>query len=230
MTLEVFADDASLAAGVASRLVERLASVQGTSGSVSVVLTGGTIGIAALAAVRPLADAVDWSRVDVYWGDERFVPRDSDDRNDKQARQALLDHVPVDPARVHPMPAESPDLDAAAASYVVPPSFDLLLLGVGPEGHVASIFPDSPAAHDPRPVFGVRNCPKPPPTRVSLGFSALQSADAVWVIAAGEGKAAALAAAAAGASPVDVPVAGAVGRSETRWLLDEAAASQLPGR
>lgn len=227
MNVEVFADKDALADAVADRLVAHLAEVQGDEGSVSVVLTGGGIGIAALAAVRDRADGVDWSRVDVWWGDERFVAADSDDRNEKQAREALLDHVPLDPSRVHPMPALSDDVDAAAASYGVPPSFDVLMLGVGPEGHVASIFPHSPAAVDERPVFAVRDCPKPPPTRISLGFSAIQSAREVWVIAAGEEKAAALAAAAGGASQVDVPVAGAVGREVTAWFLDESAASLL---
>ena len=227
MKLSVHPDKDALASAAAAALAARLAEVQGPDGTVSVVLTGGGIGIAVLAALRS-CEGVDWSRVDVWWGDERFVAADSPDRNELQAREALLDHVPVDLARVHPMPALSDDVDAAAASYPVPPSFDVLLLGVGPEGHVASIFPQSPAAVDERPVFAVRDCPKPPPTRISLGFGAIQSAREVWVLAAGPEKADALARAAAGASQVDVPVAGARGTEQTLWLLDEAAASRLP--
>jgi len=216
-----------LATEVASRLVARLRELQGPDGVASVVLTGGGIGIASLKAMRSVP-GLDWSRVDVWWGDERFVAADSPDRNELQAREALLDHVPVDPARVHPMPALSDDVDAAAASYAVPASFDVLLLGVGPEGHVASIFPHSPAAVDDRAVLAVRDCPKPPPIRISLGFSAIRSAREVWVIASGAEKASALGQAARGATAVDVPVAGAVGREQTLWLLDPAAASQLP--
>ena len=227
MRLSVRPDKDALAATVAEQLVARLAAVQGAAGVASVVLTGGGIGIAVLAAVRTL-EGVDWSRVEVFWGDERFVAADSPDRNELQAREALLDHVPLDPARVHPMPALSDDVDAAAASYAVPAAFDVLLLGVGPEGHVASIFPSSPAAVDERLVLAVRDCPKPPPTRISLGFRAIQSAREVWVVAAGSEKASVLAAAAAGASQVEVPVAGARGTEETRWFLDDAAAAVLP--
>jgi 6-phosphogluconolactonase len=104
----------------------------------------------------------------------------------------------------------------------------VLLLGMGPEGHVASIFPESPAVHDERPVFAVRNCPKPPPTRVSLGFSAINSAEEVWLVVAGEEKAEAVALALSGADPVHVPAAGVHGVRATQWLLDRAAASKLP--
>ena len=100
---------------------------------------------------------------------------------------------------------------------------------MGPEGHVASIFPDSPAVGDERPVFAVRDCPKPPPTRISLGFTAIGSAEEVWVIVAGEGKAEAVARALGGADRTDVPAAGVRGTRATRWLLDAAAASRLPG-
>ena len=120
-------------------------------------------------------------------------------------------------------------LAAAADEGGSMPRLDLLMLGMGPEGHVASIFPDSPAAFDERPVVAVRNCPKPPPTRVSLGFAAINSAEEVWLLVAGEGKAPAVAAALEGdAEPVDLPAAGVHGVRATRWLLDRAAASKLP--
>jgi 6-phosphogluconolactonase len=102
------------------------------------------------------------------------------------------------------------------------------MVGVGPEGHVASIFPNTPAVSDERPVVAVRDCPKPPPTRISLGFPAITSAEEVWLLVSGEGKAEAVARALGGAAPSDVPAAGARGRRATRWLLDEAAASGLP--
>jgi 6-phosphogluconolactonase len=100
---------------------------------------------------------------------------------------------------------------------------------MGPEGHVASIFPDTPAVRDERPVVAVRDCPKPPPTRVSLGFGAINAAEEVWLLVAGEGKARAVAAALGeGTDPVQLPAAGVHGVRATRWLLDRAAAGKLP--
>ena len=244
-TVVVHRDPVVLADAVAARLVTALVDAQTYGRVASVVLSGGGIGIASLRALRdsPARAAVDWRRVDVWWGDERFVPADSPDRNELQAREALLDHVDLDPARVHPMGAlggpDGDDADAAAARYAaelaaaapgssaVPP-FDVLLLGMGPEGHVASLFPESPAVHDGRPVFGVHGCPKPPPTRITMGFTAIGSARQVWLAVAGAEKAQAVALALSGAGRVQVPAAGAVGREQTLWLLDEAAASQLP--
>ena len=244
-TIVVHHDPEVLAAAVAARLATRLVDAQSHRGTASLVLTGGGVGIASLRALRalPARAAVNWPRVDVWWGDERFVPGASDDRNDKQAREALLDALDLDPARVHPMPAadgpDGADVDAAAARYATElsaaagkdddvPAFDILLLGMGPEGHTASIFPESPAAYDDRAVFGVHGCPKPPPTRISLGLRALCAAREVWMVVAGADKAAAVALALSGAGPVQVPAAGAVGRQQTLWLLDEAAASHLP--
>jgi 6-phosphogluconolactonase len=244
-TVVVVPDADLLAEAVAARLLTRLVDAQALRGAASVVLTGGGVGIAALEAVRrsPARAAVDWRRVDVWWGDERFVPADDPERNERQAREALLDSLDLDPSRVHPMGAldgpDGEDADAAAARYAdelrraapadseVPP-FDVLLLGMGAEGHTASIFPESPAAHDDRLVVGVHGCPKPPPTRVSLGFRALNAAREVWMVVAGADKAGAVAMSLGGAGRVQVPAAGVSGQAATLWLLDEAAAGQLP--
>ena len=125
------------------------------------------------------------------------------------------------------------DVDAAAAAYAVvvgeQPSFDVVMLGIGPEGHVASIFPDSPAVHDDRTVVAVRDCPKPPPTRISLTLPTIRTAAQVWIVTAGEGKAQAVAEALAGAGEVSLPAAGAVGTERTLYLLDQAAAGELGG-
>jgi 6-phosphogluconolactonase len=236
-----------LARAAAEALVARLAAAQAVHGTASVVLTGGGVGIAVLEqvaalAAEPVRERVDWTTVDVWWGDERYVPADDDERNEKAARRALLDRVDVDPARVHPMPpSDGPyqTVDEAAAAYAAElaeaapegravPRFDVLLLGMGPEGHVASIFPESPAAVDERTVFPVLHCPKPPPTRISLGFSAITAAEEVWLLVAGEGKAEAVAGALTGEKREELPAAGARGTRATRWLLDEAAASRLP--
>ncbi|RSM61331.1 6-phosphogluconolactonase [Amycolatopsis sp. WAC 01376] len=228
-----------LAAAAAARLVTRIVDVQAAKGSASVVLTGGGTGIAILRELRDSSarDAIDWSRLDLYWGDERFVPADSDDRNEKQAREALLDHVPLDPKRVHAMaPSDGEfgdDVDAAAAAYAEvlaanDAAFDIMLLGLGGEGHTASIFPESPAVYEKeRSVVAVRDCPKPPPTRISLTLPAIRRAQDIWLVTGGDAKADAVAQALAGAGEVQIPVAGARGSRRTLWLLDRGSASKL---
>jgi 6-phosphogluconolactonase len=246
-TVVIHRDQEVLARAAAARLVTRIVDVQSARGSASVVLTGGGVGTAVLAelAANRAHDAIDWRRLDIWWGDERFLPTGDSERNETGARKALLDHVDVDPARVHPMPAtdgpDGTDPEAAAERYTAAlraaarpedhapvPSFDVLMLGVGPDAHVASLFPEMPALYDERPVVAVRGAPKPPPTRLSLTFSSIRAAKEVWILAAGESKARACRLGLEGAGPVQVPVAGARGRQRTLFLLDRAAASQLP--
>jgi len=247
-TVVVHADAALLAEAAAARLVTRIVDAQAARGITHVVLTGGGVGIATLRALAatPARDAVDWAGVEVWWGDERFLPSGHPDRNETQAREALLDHVPVDPARMHPMPAVGgpwgDDVDAAAAAYgeelraAAPPwehsgapAFDVLLLGVGPDGHVASLFPEHPALYETeRTVVGVRGAPKPPPVRISLTMPVIRMASEVWLLAAGAEKAAAVAMALSSAGEIAVPAAGAQGTRATLWLLDRAAATRVP--
>ncbi|WP_420122342.1 6-phosphogluconolactonase [Nakamurella sp.] len=227
-----------LAATTAARLVTKLVDIQSTGRVPVVALTGGGVGISTLAHLNdsPARDAVDWSRVEILWGDERFVPADDPERNAGQAVDALLRHVRVDPARVHEMApsdgAFGSDVDAAAAAYadIVDglDEIDLVMLGMGPEGHVASVFPESPAVHDTGSAVAVRNCPKPPPTRISLTLPAIRRAAEVWIITAGAAKAGAVALALGGAGEVALPAAGATGRSRTLFLLDREAAAALP--
>jgi len=243
----VHPDAGLLAKAVAARLVTRLVDAVAAAGHAHLVLTGGGIGTAVLVelAAAPARDAVDWRQVDFWWGDERFVPAGHPDRNETGARSALLDRINLDPARVHPMPGpDGPDGDdpeAAAARYAgwlaaaarpedhgLVPSFDVLILGIGPEGHVASLFPGMPAVYDSRPVVAVRGAPKPPPIRISLTFPSIQAAREVWILASGEEKAGAVALALSGSGPVQLPAAGARGRQRTLFLLDEAAAAKLP--
>jgi 6-phosphogluconolactonase len=245
----VHADPDLLAHAAAARLAVRLLDAQAARGFASVVLTGGGIAARLYAALResPARDAVDWSRVDFWWGDERFLPHGDPDRNETQARAVLLDALPVDPARVHPMPpsdgADGSDPEAAAARYAEElaaaarpgnarlPHFDVLLLGVGEDGHVASVFPEHPVAYETRPVAAVRGSPKPPPMRITLTLPAINTAEEVWLIAAGAGKANAVGMAiAGGGGPVQVPAAGVHGVEQTLWLLDRAAAAQVGPR
>lgn len=243
----VHRDGPLLAKAVAARLLTALVDSVAARGSASVVLTGGGIGTLVLAelAAEPARDAVDWRHLDIWWGDERFVPTGHPDRNETDARSKLLDHVDVDPSRVHPMPGpDGPDGDdpeAAAARYASwlatatrpedhgpVPSFDVLLLGIGPEAHVASLFPGMPALYDERPVVAVRGSPKPPPTRLSLTLPSIRAAREVWILASGTEKANAVAMALSDAGPVQVPAAGARGRQRTLFLLDRDSAAKVP--
>ena len=179
-------DAASLAQAVAGRLITRLVERLADTGRAHLCLTGGGIGTAVLAAIAasPARDSVDWPKVDIWWGDERYLPEGYADRNETSARSALLNHVPVSPDRVHPIPGpwgSHSDVDAAAEAYALTlaaaarpedhgpaPAMDVVLLGIGPDAHVASLFPGQPALHDDRPCVGVRGAPKPPPVRVTL--------------------------------------------------------------
>ena len=240
-------DAGQLARAAAGRLLTKLADAQASAGTANLVLTGGGVGTAVLAqlAAAPALGAVDWRRLDIWWGDERFLPSGDPERNEVQAGQALLRHVDTDPARVHRMPAsdgpDGPNPEAAADRYATElrnaarpedhgpvPAFDVLLLGIGPDGHVASLFPGLPALYDERPVVAVRDAPKPPPTRLSLTLPSIQQAREVWILAAGPEKAGAVQLALSGAGPVQVPAAGARGQQRTLYWLDKAAASQLP--
>jgi 6-phosphogluconolactonase len=248
MTVVVHDDPKLLAEATAARLIVRLTDAQAERGVAALVLTGGRIAAQIYAAVRanPARDAVDWSRVDFWWGDERFLPSGDPDRNETQARAALLDGLPVDPARVHPMPASDGPLgnDAAAAaaayaaelaaSFAEPaggglPRFDVVLLGVGEDGHVASVFPGHPVGEATGTVAAVHDSPKPPPVRVTLTLPAIDTATDVWLIAAGDGKADAVREALT-ATPAALPAARVSGQHRTLWLLDRAAAQLLGDR
>ena len=233
-------DDADLLVGdIASALLDRLEAAQARGEVPQVGLTGGSI---AEALHRELArraadSSLDWSRVVFWWGDERFVPADSPDRNARQAREALLDHVAVDPANVHEVPASDAVATAedAAAAYSADlrehgaGAFEVLMLGIGPDGHCASLFPGHPVlgARDAIAV-AVHESPKPPPDRVTLTFETLERSRAVWFVASGEGKAGAVARALAEDGSVEETPARGVRGEETVWWLDEDAASALP--
>ncbi|MFM1725516.1 6-phosphogluconolactonase [Rhodococcus sp. PAM 2766] len=238
-----FADTDALVRAAAERFVDAVVAAQRSRGSAAVVLTGGGTGIALLEHVRAHPGAIDWSALDVFFGDERFLPTGDPERNEVQAHRALLDHVPVDPARVHVMAASdgayNSDPVTAAAAYGevletfgadrTGPLFDVHLLGMGGEGHVNSLFPHTDAVRETEQlVVAVTDSPKPPAVRVTLTLPALQSAREVWLIVSGEAKADAVAAAVGGAHPDEIPAAGARGVDKTVWLLDATAASALP--
>ncbi|MCW2738069.1 6-phosphogluconolactonase [Nocardioides sp.] len=233
-----------LATSVAAALLERLALAQARGDVPQIGLTGGSIADELHREVARLSpgSGVDWSRVVLWWGDERWLPAGDPDRNEVQAHDAFITALGVDPANVHPMPASDDglSLDDAAAAYgetireFGAGSFEVLMLGIGPDGHVASLFPGHPAAvvRD-AIVVPVEDSPKPPPERLSLTFEAMDRSDAVWFVAAGEDKAGAVAAAMSGpaaiGSPeaVECPARVPRGTVETLWWLDPDSAHLL---
>ena len=238
----VHANREVLANAVATRFLATVAGVVAAKGQAHVALTGGGLGTDILAAVNesPRRDSVDWSRVTVWWGDERWVASGSSERNDTGARAALLDHIPLDPERIHSFGASDggDDLDSAAARYAAelssaagdgPLHFDVMFLGVGPDGHVASLFPGREGIRTTEGwTVPVRNSPKPPPERLSLTLPAINAADRIWLCLAGGDKASALGLALAGVSTVEVPAAGVEGRLETLFFVDQEAAVGVP--
>jgi 6-phosphogluconolactonase len=241
--IETYADAAELATAAGARLVGAITSAIARRGIAHIVLTGGGGGTALLRHVAAHGMDIEWSKVHLYWGDERFVAHDDDERNAKQAHSALLESINIPGDNVHVIaPADGEfgtDIEAAAAAYervlaaTAPagepsPVFDVHLLGMGGEGHVNSLFPDTDAVRErSRMVVAVTNCPKPPPKRITLTLPAIQRSREVWLVVGGAAKAEAVAAAIGGAEPVDIPAAGAVGREKTVWLLDTAAAALI---
>ena len=232
----VYADAEDVAQATAARLLLRIGDVLAHRGRADVVLTGGTVGIATLeaAAASPLARAIDWTAVHVWWGDERFVDSGDPDRNEGQAQGALLAHLPLPEDNIHRMGSstEHASVEEAAAHYATQldaagsPQFDVLMLGLGPDGHVASLFPDHPGyAATGASAIAVHDSPKPPPTRVSLSLETINRAREVWVVAAGAAKADVVARGVHG--DVALPGAAVHGTERTLWLIDAAAATRI---
>lgn len=180
----------------------------------------------------PLRDRIDWTRWEVFYGDERAVPPDSPASNHRMVDEALLSRVPIPADRVHRIPAERPDLDAVTAEYGAlleqragaPPTVDVVLLGLGPDGHTASLFPGTPA-------LAVRNAwtargmaPEPPVDRVGVTFATINAARHVAFLVTGAEKGTALRGVVGGTVPAAAvnPATGSL-----RWYIDAAAAQAM---
>jgi 6-phosphogluconolactonase len=238
----------STSAAVAERVADRFftrVKARTRNGRVAHVgLTGGTTSGTVLQAIaqHPKAPLIDWSLVHFWWGDERFVAAGDADRNAVQARSALLDHIDVPAENIHEIGASDSGLtlDEAAEAYAAElarfggvdeawPSFAVCFLGVGADGHIASLFPDrAEVTVTDAAVLPVRDSPKPPAERITLTRPVINSAKRVWLVLTGADKASALGLALAGASYTNVPAAGAKGRKRTVFFVDDAAASQVP--
>ncbi len=236
-TVIVYPDQQAVADAAGARLGLALSDAVGLRGVAHVVLTGGTVGIALLASLgaSPLSGLIDWTSVHVWWGDERFVASGDAERNELQAQQALLAALPLPEENIHRMGsadayASPEDAAAAYAAQVAScghPDWDVALFGMGPDGHVASLFPGHPvylAATDAEAV-AVHDSPKPPPLRVSLTVASINRAREVWVVAAGAPKADAVADALRTGSTL--PAAQVRGTERTLWLIDAEASTLI---
>ena len=251
MTVTVHDNATALASAVAGELIRRLVAAQARGEVPQVGLTGGSIAEkihTELGRIGP-GSGVDWSQVVFWWGDERYVAADSPDRNARSARASFLDVVGADQAMVHEAPATDSGLSLvdAAAAYAEEirefgsGGFEVLMLGIGPDGHVASLFPGHPALDvDDQIAVAVPDSPKPPPQRISLTFGALERCRTIFFVVSGEEKADAVARAHApdgtpGATVHDTPARGVTGLPATPdhpatdliWFLDRPAASAL---
>lgn len=237
-TVVVHPSKQALADAAAARLVVALVDAVGARGVAHVSLTGGSMGseIVRSLAAEPARTAVDWRRVHVWWGDERYLPAGDPDRNDTQNDDAGLATLGLDPAHVHRAPGpdatasaeEAADAYAAAIREHGSGAFDVMVLGVGPDGHVASLFPHHPAAGTTDAVaVAVHDSPKPPPDRVSLTRECLERSRQVWFLVAGADKADAVRRGVEGSPFEETPAAHVHGEERTLWLVDADAAGEL---
>ncbi len=251
--VQIEADKTALAKAVAERIVRDLESAVNERDSAHLVLTGGSMGGAVVTALaKASAEAEFWTHVHLWWGDERFVSHGHADRNDQQAAEAGLGALGVPSASIHrllgasPTAEESGDLaglPAATADYAAQlaaqadprdsmavPRFDVTLLGMGPDAHVASLFPgrDEVLISDTAiSTVSVAGSPKPPSLRVSLTVPALRASRAVYFVVTGVDKAEAVARAQHAQDDPNVPASWVRGQAETMWWLDVAAATEL---
>ncbi|MDQ6943892.1 MAG: 6-phosphogluconolactonase [Candidatus Eremiobacteraeota bacterium] len=234
----VLPDPAALAAAAADHIVDVLCATLARSGVANIALAGGSTprAVNALLIALPRRNRVDWDRVVFWFGDERCVPPDDEQSNYKMNRETLLDPLGIRAERVHRMRGED-DPSAAAADYDVvlrreageAPRLDLILLGMGPDGHTASLFPGTTGAIDHDKLCIAHYVPKLDTWRMTLTPRAINAAHNVAITAGGAEKAAALHAVLEGPQQTDVYPSQLVRptHGELRWFVDAAAGSKL---
>lgn len=240
--IKILPDKPALAAEAARRFVLLAQAAVAENGRFTVALSGGSTPrtLHQLLAQPPLRDQVPWQKVFVFWGDERFVPPDDADSSYLMARETLLDHVPIPPQNIHPVPTVDITPETAAQQYTSTlqslfgesvPRFDLILLGMGPDGHTASLFPGHPEVVKPgdKLVAVVFDSPKPPPTRLTFTYQLLNAAKNVIFLVAGADKAAMVRQVLVGGTAVVPPPASLVqpANGKLTWLLDMSAAQNF---
>lgn len=231
---------AELSTGLAERLAEYVGQCQRDRGSAHLALAGGRTPerLYRCLATSGFREAIDWGRLHIYFGDERAVPPDHPDSNYRMAREALLDQVPIPAGQIHPIAAMVSTIRQDAANYAevlrrcAPsgpqgfPQFDLVLLGLGEDGHTASLFPKTCILRERhRPVAAVY-VPRLKSWRISLTYPVLEEARALWFLVAGSGKAAIMRRVFQDPG-AGYPVQGIRARGRTEWFLDAEAAAEL---
>lgn len=202
---------------------------------VHIALTGGTVGIASLAECRDQDFAsLDLKRLHIWWGDERYVERESLDRNAVQARNAWLKHLPIPSENVHEFPAlgeSTLETDAKTFNNEFEKAsvrFDIMLMGMGPDGHVASIFPGKTSGLSEASVVAEPDSPKPPPQRLTFTYKVLNNAKQIWFTVAGADKADAVASVFEDVN-CTLPAAQVKGKEKTVWYIDQTAGNLVWG-
>lgn len=245
-----FQDGPSVAVAAADAFLESATALLKGKPEIHVNLTGGTLGILSLVKIseHPACEDFDWSRVHFWWGDDRFVPAGHADSNAKQAEDALLGKLlTLNPDNVHAFPSFDPDsavsisdqLDAAAADFTqtvgkyIPngqamPYFDISFVGMGPDGHVLSLFPGHEVPAPGVTVIAEHNSPKPPPQRLSFSYEAINNSGEIFFVVGGADKAEAVSVAFSDA-PTRLPVGRVHAINKTVWFLDDAAAAGIAG-
>ena len=236
--LRVFPDVNELSLRAAEVVARTINDAVRSTGRCSLVLSGGSTPrtLYGLLASR-FRDTIPWGHVHLFWGDERYVPPDDAHSNYRMAKETLLDHVPCPASNVHPMTTHSSDPDAAAQAYEAtlrsyfadaPPAFDLVLLGLGPEGHTASLFPGSSVLAEPTRWVRAVTAPADPPVRLTLTFPLLTRAANIYFLVTGSNKARALHHILTGtADPNTSPAAGIrLAAGTLIWWVDREAAAQ----
>lgn len=241
MQIAVYPDTDTLSLE-AARYIVRLANESIVShGRFTIALSGGTTPrkLYGLLGDEPYRSQIDWALVDIFWSDERCVPPDSEDSNYLLAQQVLLNKIPIPAAQIHRMPADEADRDAASQAYTDEmrrvfatngiPSFDLIQLGMGPEGHTASLFPHQASLHEQQRLVMPVSVPKPPPPRLTFTPPILNAAHNVLFLVTGTDKADAVQAVLEDAYNPDEYPAQIVRptNGEVVWMLDTKAASKL---
>jgi 6-phosphogluconolactonase len=219
-------DISQIAATAAERIADELKAAIQVDGAATLALSGGTTPRAAYEALAKIA-GIDWTQVHVYFGDERAVPPSHPDSNFLMAQRALFESVALPPGNIHRVMAEQPDLEAVARAYdaLLPERFSVMILGIGEDGHTASLFPGSPALEERTrrvlPVIG----PKPPPQRFSVTPPVIEAAKRLIMLATGAGKADAVYRALH--LPLDLQTTPSGLARDGLWLIDHAAAARL---
>jgi 6-phosphogluconolactonase len=222
----------------AREIIETLEQVLEDKPVVDVALTGGTVGILTLAVLadQPDLSRLDLSRVHFWWGDERYVESTSSDRNANQARAAFFDKVAVSEDNIHEFPAsEIGDLSTGKKVFEDSlskhfgsglPVFDLTILGMGPDGHIASLFPSHEELSVGEVVVAESNSPKPPAERLSLSFDVLNASAKIIFVVSGLDKSTAVTAVHTDEN-CQLPAAKIQAKGETIWFIDQAAGQEF---